>query len=211
MGNVPRERIEYLFDKMATRENMLDALYDVFTKALEKDLVIVYFALHGVPSEDELYFLPYEGDPRRLVSTGVAQSDLMKLIKSSRAKRIVMIIDACHAGKFGDMISAREIWTVRVANFLEELSKTRPSVAVISASSAGELSYEDAKWGNHGVFTYYLLRGLRGEADQDNDGYVRLRELYSYIYKKVHNATMGKQNPDIDGEFDNNLPLSIVR
>jgi hypothetical protein len=45
------------------------------------------------------------------------------------------------------------------------------------------------------VFTYYLLRGLKGEADANHDGVVTAGELFNYLQRSVREATDGKQNP----------------
>ena len=95
-----------------------------------------------------------------------------------------------------------------VARFLTRVAEAKDGIAVLSASSANEFSQEGERWGGgHGVFTYYLLRGLKGEAD----GIVTIREVYDYLYRKVAEDTAGGQHPELKGNFDNNLPLGIVR
>ncbi len=86
-------------------------------------------------------------------------------------------------------------------------------LAILSASRANELSQEDSKWGGgHGVFTYYLIRGLGGEADKSpSDGFVTLRELRDYLYDKVSQCTSNLQTPELVGNYDPNLPIAIVR
>jgi len=99
-----------------------------------------------------------------------------------------------------------------VARFLAKVAEAKDGIAVLSASSANEFSQEGERWGGgHGVFTYYLLRGLKGEADFDADGIVTIREAYDYLYRKVAEDTAGGQHPELKGNFDNNLPLGIVR
>jgi len=95
---------------------------------------------------------------------------------------------------------------------LEGIGNAIDGVGVLSASSASEFSQEGKAWGGgHGVFTYYLVRGLKGEADKDGDGIVTMREIYDYIYRSVSEATAGRQHPYLGGVFDNELPLSVVR
>ena len=66
---------------------------------------------------------------------------------------------------------------------------------MITASDISESSFEDARWDGHGVFTYFLLRGLKGEADKNHDGVVTAGELFAYLERAVPEATNGKQNP----------------
>ncbi len=211
IGATP-DKIWFLIDKRASRKNIVDAFEKVLKGAGKDDMVICYLALHGIPYANELYFLPYDAETDKIAATGIPSSDIIRLLKLSRAGKIVFFIDACHSGGFIDEIGLkRGLIHYLVSQLIEELALSRRSLAVMSASSAGEVSFEGEKWDNHGVFTYYLIKGLRGSADTDRDGFVRLRELYNWVYKRVRNATAGKQNPDLDGDFDNNLPLSVVK
>ncbi len=63
----------------------------------------------------------------------------------------------------------------------------------------------------HGVFTYYLLEGLRGKADLDRDGIITVDEAYNYVSKKVPEATGQDQNPVKKGEVEDQLILCRVR
>jgi len=63
----------------------------------------------------------------------------------------------------------------------------------------------------HGVFTYYLLEGLRGKADLDGDGIITVDEAYNYVSKKVPEVTSQNQNPVKKGEVEGQLILGRVR
>ena len=68
--------------------------------------------------------------------------------------------------------------------------------SVITASDINQISQESERWGGgHGVFSFFLLRGLRGEADLNNDGIVTLGELFSYVRDHVYKETAGAQRP----------------
>jgi len=79
---------------------------------------------------------------------------------------------------------------------------------MMTAAAANEFSLEDERWDGHGVFTYYLLEGLRGGGDGDGDGIVTFTELYDFVYSSVRNATEGRQNPQRAGLGD--IPLALV-
>ena len=74
----------------------------------------------------------------------------------------------------------------------------------LTASRDRERSFESADWGGgHGIFTYYVVKGLDGEADETGDGIVTADELADYTYRNVREATKGQQNPTSDqGNFD---------
>ena len=62
--------------------------------------------------------------------------------------------------------------------------------------------------GGHGVFTHFLLEGLRGEGDQNGDGIVTFAEVFEFVASSVTVATEGRQNPQRSGFGD--IPLAIV-
>jgi uncharacterized caspase-like protein len=62
----------------------------------------------------------------------------------------------------------------------------------------------------HGIFTYYLLKGLRGAADADKDGLVSVDEAYRYVTTHVPRATGQEQHPVKKGTVKGSLVLSII-
>ena len=82
----------------------------------------------------------------------------------------------------------------------------------LTASRDRERSFESKDWGGgHGIFTYYVVKGLEGEADEDGDGIVTADELADYARRNVREATKGMQNPTSDrGSFDPKMGLSYI-
>jgi uncharacterized caspase-like protein len=96
--------------------------------------------------------------------------------------------------------------------FLERLTRARGR-AIITASRPTEVSIELAELG-HGLFTYYLMQGLKGAADLNRDGIVSLQELYEYVEQQVtqkSRAVGGNQHPVMKGELEGVLPLVKVK
>ena len=84
--------------------------------------------------------------------------------------------------------------------------------AIITASQASEVSLEVPELG-HGLFTHFLVQGLRGAADLDRDGIVSLQEVYQYLEQQVSQksrAMGGNQHPVMKGEMEGILPLVKV-
>lgn len=81
---------------------------------------------------------------------------------------------------------------------------------IITASGANEVSAENEKL-QHGVFTYYLIEGMKGLADVDKDGLVSVDEAYDYVSEHVPNATNQEQHPVKKGSVEGRLILSIIR
>ena len=84
------------------------------------------------------------------------------------------------------------------------------SIFSFTASRDREQSFESPDWGGgHGIFTYYVGRGLAGEADANGDGIVTADELAEYVHANVRAATQGRQNPTSErGSFDSNMVLA---
>jgi len=96
-----------------------------------------------------------------------------------------------------------------MASSMQQLTTVRDTVAVITASDDQQLSREDRVWrGGHGVFTYYIIRGLEGEADFNKDNTVTLGELIPYVSEKVRRETGNDQSPTVAGKFDPALTIS---
>jgi hypothetical protein len=212
-GAIPPARRVLLVDQQATRAAILSALTDTAKRMSADDLLVLHLSMHGLPdSGGELYFVAYDTDPRQLVGTGLPQRDVQYALGRSRAKRIVMLVDACHAGAtgFAGYGNKRGLVLSETNRLLDGLAATKPGVAVLTASSASESSVEGPQWGGHGVFTHYVLTGLRGSADTNRDGLVSIRELFEFVYRGVSDDTKGDQHPELKGDFDNRMPLATV-
>jgi uncharacterized caspase-like protein len=125
-----------------------------------------------------------------------------------RAKKVVVIADACHSGGVGQSFDIarranRGIKINPISSGIQNLSHVGDGVCVISASSDNQFSQESNRWGGgHGVFTYFLLKGLEGDADYNKDSSVSLGELTSYLSEKVRRETKNVQSPTVAGRYD---------
>jgi len=217
-GRFAPSRVKVLLDKDATAKNIKEALFSWLKQALEEDMVTIYFAGHGSPespdSPDNLYLLPYDVNYDGISSTGFPMWDIETALKRFiKAKKVVVIADACHAGGVGQSFdvarrSARNIEVNQIETGIQSLSKVGDGVCVITASDDKQYSQEGQKWGGgHGVFTYFLLEGLGGSADYNHDGKVTLGELIPYLSEQVRRETGNAQSPNVAGKFDPALSI----
>ncbi len=218
-GKYSPNNIKLLLDKEATSKNIKDALFNWLRQAIEEDIVIIYFAGHGSPDSpdtpENLYLLPYDTQYDNIAATGFPMWDVETAIKRFiKAKRIIVIADACHSGGVGQEFdvarrSTRGIGVNPISTRLERLSKAGKGVAVISASGDKQTSQEGSQWGGgHGVFTYYLMEALKGNADYNQDSKVSLGELIPYLSEQVRRATRSAQSPTVSGKFDPALAIA---
>ncbi|MDF0644424.1 MAG: caspase family protein [Nitrospira sp.] len=217
---IPKEQTTLLLNDQATLMNLKRTLgTDLKRKAGEKDTVIVYYAGHGAPEADasagdddglEKYIVPFDADPRDLYTTGLPMREIETIFQRLTPERIIFISDSCYSGATaGRTFATASRRAVVSENFLSRLSKGKGRI-VLSASKASEVSEEREDLG-HGVFTYYLLEGLRGKADADKDGIITVDEAYGYVSKKVPEVTGQNQHPVKKGEVEGQLILGQVR
>ena len=215
-GGFSSSNTKLLVNEQATTRNIRSALFTFLKQALKDDLVLIYFAGHGAPEKgrpDNLYLLSYDTDVDDMASTAFPMWDMKTALERYiTAERVVVLADACHSAGVGGEAGLRSVGNSNLINiYLANLQKTKPGRATITASEANELSREGKEWDNHGVFTYYLLKGLKGDADSDNNGIVTIAEAFNYVNNKVRRSTNSQQHPNIQGKFDRNLPLSVIK
>jgi hypothetical protein len=210
-GSFEPENILLLTNEQATGAAMREALFVFLQQAAWDDLVLIYFAGHGAPDPsrpDNLYLLPYDADLNSMAATGFPMWDVKTALRRQiAAERVIVIADACHSAGTQD----GEIWGVDGANpiangFSELFTPSRR--LTLTAADTNEFSFEDARWEGHGVFTHYLLQGLRGGADLNGDGIVTFTEAFDYVSRHVSEATNGRQNPQRAGLGD--IPIAVV-
>src|SRR5262245_14534533 len=100
---------------------------------------------------------------------------------------------------------------IMINRYLEEIGKSGNGILRLLASRQDQRSYEGKNWGGgHGCFTWFLLEGLRGRADRDKDGVVRVGELVDFLAETVPKATQSLQHPRSAGDYDARLPMAVL-
>lgn len=182
--------------------------------------VIIYYSGHGAPStsgttKGKGYLLPVDADVLSIESTGYPIDLLLANIETMKGDAIVgrcwIAIDACFSGQSGD--GSLLVKNVSGLAIVPAFPKEAPKDSVIMLASSGE---EFASWypeKRHGLFTYFLLKGLAGAADAKGDGSVSVAELSSYLQKWVPRFANGlnaqEQTPQVleSGEIGGFLKL----
>lgn len=224
VGGFKKENILLLTDKTErkpTLRNIKWALGTFLARSAHKDdLVVIYFAGHGASEVDQRgverdglskYLVPIDADPDDLYSTAMPMDEMQNVLARIEAERVTVFLDACYSGAAGGRtFASTKSRTVNVDDiFLDRLTRSKGR-AIVTASRPSELSIELPELG-HGVFTYYLVRGLEGYADLNRDGIVSLQELFEYLTQEVSRksrAVGGNQHPMLKGEMEGALPLT---
>lgn len=205
---VPADQVIELIDESATLANIKRTLGTELVKVANNpdDLVLIYFAGHGEMEADRSsadsdgyskYLLPHDADRADLFGSALSMEELSRILQRLRAERVVLIIDSCFSGAAGGRtpyepnMASRGVITDEFLARIANLGKGR---VILTASGSREVARE-SKEHRHGVFTHFLLEGLRGAADIDRDGHIDVDEIYKYVSQKVSAATRGRQNP----------------
>lgn len=203
-GQFPAENVHKLIGARATLANLRAELEGWLPSvAKDDDRVLIYFAGHGFVSEGKAYLAPADIDLKNITATAYPMDTLGSVIGSKiHARWKVLLTDSCHSGAI-----TPEADRVQVNHSLLDLNR---SLFSLTASRDREVSYESPKWGGgHGVFTYYVIKGMEGEADTDGDGQVTADELADYVHTNVRNDTKEQQNPTSErGSFDPKMLLA---
>jgi tetratricopeptide (TPR) repeat protein len=196
-------QIKFLKNENATSANVFAALDWLTESVKENDRVLFYFSGHGDLERKTIsqngFLLAYDSPVAAYMTTGTIAikyvEDYMKTyVITNKAKDVVLFVDACRSGKLaGGEEGVRITMEALGENWNNQIIK-------ILSAQEGELSYEDKKWGGgRGVFSYYLMKGIEGLADRNNDNQVTTAELAAYLPFAVADATGSIQNPKIDG------------
>jgi uncharacterized caspase-like protein len=215
-GGVADEDALLLLNDDATTQNVRHALFTFLTKPQEQDTVVIYIAGHGAPDPLDprnLYLITSDTKPDDMGGTAFPMWQIQDVFERVlKAKRVITLADTCHSYGFSGLRAGtgQKRANNLINQYLERYA-SKGQRAVITASDISESSFEDAKWGDgHGVFTYFLLRGMKGEADRNHDGVVTAGELFAYLQQSVREATDGKQNPRAAVGISSGLPVSTV-
>jgi uncharacterized caspase-like protein len=215
-GGVADQDALLLLNDDATTQNVRHALFTFLTKPQEQDTVVIYIAGHGAPDPLDprnLYLITADTKPDDMGGTAFPMWQIQDVFERVlKAKRVITLADTCHSYGFSGLRAG--VGQKQANNLINQYLQRYASKgqrAVITASDISESSFEDAKWGDgHGVFTYFLLRGMKGEADRNHDGVVTAGELFAYLEQSVREATDGKQNPRAAVGISSGLPVSTV-
>jgi tetratricopeptide (TPR) repeat protein len=192
-GGLALNNVLLLTDSKATTAAVRLGFQDFLKRrATKADTVIILVAGHGTVDGKDAYILTYDSDPQDLKSTALPMAELQSLFEQQLTKvgRVLLFVDVCKAGTIGTIQNNTVNATV------ENFKNLDGELLGIMGSRRKELSREGPEFGGgHGAFSYYVLKGLEGAADENADGAVTGEELIRYVTTQVPRATAEKQHP----------------
>ena len=202
-----------------TKPKMESILDKVATEAREQDLLIFYYAGHGVMSKGtdkppEFFLVPHDvtqiyGRDELLFEKAVSASGLKEISRKINAQKQLFILDACQSAAALEAIATRGILEEKA---IAQLARSTGTFW-ITATGSEQFATEFETIG-HGVFTYSLLEGLKGAADGANgDKKITVRELSAYLEERVPELSekyQGTPQYPSSYSFGNDFPIMII-
>ena len=187
LGGVPSSNVRLLQDWKALRPDIDEALLDWLPPHMTKDaVVIVYFAGQAMVTQTgDVLLVPYEGSPTATTRL-YPLKDLETALARLKAKQTILLFDGMVSKLHSDP---------KAKAILPRWDLSGGTTIRLIGGEGFAKGVEDDKH-RHGLFTYYLLRGLRGEADANRDGEVTLGEMTGYVRQKVAWAAKSQFNSD---------------
>jgi len=165
---------ESLTDAAATRGAIVQALTDL-QRAPADDVLVVYLAGHGEIEGTDWYFLPHDVvfTPQGIEHTAISASEMRDLLSRVGPQRVLILIDSCKSGGSIDTLA-----TAIDRKLLRSLGR-EAGVAILAGARRDQFAEEFPQL-HHGAFTYVVLQGIDGKADEHRNGRITSDELLTY-------------------------------
>jgi hypothetical protein len=199
---ISSNRIKVLVNEEAMEADILLSIKEWLNRAVKKDQsdVYVFFAGHGLASDDgeQMYLLPYDGNTRLLEDTAILRSRLFSDIESSNPRSVTVFLDTCYSGTTrakDTLIASRPI-------VIKARKQPVPDGFTVMTAAGGTQTAKPLEEAEHGMFSYFLMKGLEGMADANNDKKITAGELHQYVKSNVLQQSSGSQTPELQGDAD---------
>jgi hypothetical protein len=198
----PPGNVVTLLDANATRAAVLKEFVELATRAGPDDTACVFFSGHGgvvgSPGNEDTVLVTVDSDLADIKNTSISSNELADALAQIKAKRLLVFIDACHAG--GAAISktltddkGHELKSGYSPNAFAKLA-VGTGRALMASCRADELSAV-LIGARNSVFTTALLAGLRGAADKNASGFIKVFDLFNYVSEQVPKLIPDDQHP----------------
>ena len=196
---VPEGNVKVLTNDTAGMADIIEATnvwLPAATKPNRSD-VYVFFAGHGLGSDDgkEVYLLPYSVIPKVLEKTAVLRSELFDKISAAKPKSVTVFLDTCYSGTSR---SEEILLAQRGISIVPKEQSIPKGFTVFSAAGMKQTAKMLAE-AKHGLFSYYLMKGMEGPADSNKDRKITAGELHQYVLANV-SRLQRNQTPEMQGD-----------
>jgi Caspase domain len=187
----PAAQVALLHDERATSVGILAALDQLALRTGLDDTVVLFYCGHGDFGDDGEYYLTSHetriADKKVVAGTGLSQKTLLEKLRAIRARRMLLIFNACHSGAVAPTLGGADEPSPAGQNPPDEttaaLLATGAGRIIITACRAAQLSYVGG--GKLTLFTQALIGGLLGQGVDGRNGYISAFDLYTHVYNTV--------------------------
>src|SRR5262245_27921934 len=207
-GAFPAENVKFLKGSQATLANIRRELEEWLPRVVQPaDRVVVYFAGHGFVKDGRGYLAPHDVQPDRLAETAYAMGAVGDVLANRvKANWKVLFTDACHSDKINAETTNETLE--------QQFSALPGNFLTLTATTEREQSFEDPNLSTgFGLYTYFLVRALQGEADYDPcDGRITADELIEYVRSNVRRYARERQlaqTPTARGDYEPGMLMGV--
>ncbi|MEI6706152.1 MAG: GLUG motif-containing protein [Methylococcales bacterium] len=169
-----------LTNEHATKPHILADLKEL-SQGVQQDVLVIYFAGHGLALGKEWYFLPYETElqptPEQIADYGITATELSDIFKDSKIQHILLMVDACYSGAGLDAFSKLE----NGQRYLTRRLGRSLGITVITAATKDQAAMELKSLG-HGLFTYLISQEI---ANKESDKSITAHGIAENIAKTL--------------------------
>jgi len=190
----PEENVVTLLNEHATNVDLVKYFEKWLPNNVETGgMVFVFYSGHGAPNPktSDAYLVPYDGDPSFIDETGYSLKRMYTALGKLPAKEVIVALDSCFSGAGGRSVIAKGSRPL-VMNLQGNVVLPK-NMMLLSASSGDQTSSTYDEKG-HGLFTYFMLKGIKNEDVTRPDGSLKIDDLYSYIKPQVERIARKQYN-----------------
>ena len=199
---VPADRVKTLVNDAADERGVLLAVMRWLIRTAEpgQSDVYIFFAGHGLASDDgeKMFLLPYDGAPELLDKTAILRDELFADIAAANPRSVTVFLDTCYSGttRGPDMLIASRPIAIRAKE------KSVPEGFTVMTAAAGDQTAKPLEEAKHGMFSYFLMKGMEGDADANQNNQITAGELHAYVQQNVIQQSSGSQTPELQGDAE---------
>jgi hypothetical protein len=199
---IPQNRIQTLVNDKADVVGLLSGINKWLKRSVkqgESD-VYIFFAGHGLASDDgdTAYLIPYDGAPDFLERTAISRDEVFREVSSVNPRSVTVFLDTCYSG---DTRGETRLIAGRPLSIKLQEQSLPAGFAVLTAAGGDQIA-KPLKEAQHGLFSYFLMKGMEGGADANSDNQITARELHTYVRENVVQQSGGSQVPELQGDAE---------
>ena len=145
-----------------------------------------------------MYLLPYDGAPELLGDTAVSRDRLFSEIAQANPRSVTVFLDTCYSGatRGKDVLLASRPIATRAKE------QVVPEGFTVLTAAAGDQTAKPLEEAKRGIISYFLMKGMEGDADANKDNQTTAVELHAYVQQNVIQQISGSQTPELQGDAD---------